>query len=106
MNYIQLIPKSNRWTNTLLKGFGKVPDLPVTKFVACDENEQPITHTVSYYKVSFRDRLKFLFSGDVYLCIRADTHPPIAVGIGEFFQPVSVEKPYDSYAGVEHGRSR
>jgi len=59
-----------------------VPNLPITRWTTQDG--QVITS--SFYKVSFWDRLKFLFDGRIYVSLYGKTHQPMSVGIGQMFK--------------------
>lgn len=82
MKYVQIKPATAWHVNAKLRGTASIPDLPVTRYI---QDSRPVTS--SLYRVSFWQRLKFLFSGgNIHVSVWAETHPPIAVGIGNLFE--------------------
>ncbi len=81
MIYQQLTPLKLWHTNGILKGSAGIPNLSVTRYEQDGE-----TVTASSYRLTFRQRLKFLFCGRVHVCMFGVTHSPMAVGIGELFK--------------------
>lgn len=82
MKVVILGPKKEWHTNSALKGFRDVPDLPVTTFHFNDGNA-----VASIWRVGWWGRLKFLFDGRINLVVQGSTHPPVSVSIGEYFSP-------------------
>jgi hypothetical protein len=73
----ELWPIETWHTNTVLKGFDDVQDLPITSWP--EENR-----IMSVWKVkSIWWRIKFLFSGEISFMCWGDTHPPVSIMIGE-----------------------
>ncbi len=81
MKVVILGPKKEWHTNSALKGFADIPDLPVTTFHFDAKNA-----VASIWKVDWLDRLKFLFDGRINLVVMGQTHPPVSVSIGEYFR--------------------
>lgn len=80
MKYVQLVPREESHTNRayVLPG---LKDLPATAYA---QDGNPCI--ASCYRVSFFDRLRFIFSGKITVSLQTDDlHPPIAVGIGNMF---------------------
>jgi len=63
-------PIETEYTNTKLKGYDDIPDLPIVKL------EGAICST---WKFNFWDRLLILFTGQVHLHALGNTHPPVAL---------------------------
>lgn len=82
-HYTHLLPIRQWHTNANLKGFGDVMDLPVTRYTAAGTERVQC----SVWKMSLWQRIKFLFSrGKLFIHVtHVKTHPPIALGFGEFF---------------------
>lgn len=75
VKHYDLFPITKWHTNSTLKGFGDVVDLPITKFPGL---------IISVWKVkSVWWRVRFLFSGEVSFMCQGATHPPISIIIGE-----------------------
>lgn len=71
-----LEPISEWHTNSALKGYDDIPDLPITRF---DDGTM-----ASVWKIkSIWWRLKFLLTGKLTMTIMGQTHPPVGLHIGE-----------------------
>lgn len=71
----ELWPIEKWHTNSILKGFDDVADLPITVFKETNQ-------IASIWKVdSFWERLKFLWSGEVTFLCWGNTHPPINISL-------------------------
>jgi len=81
MKYICLDPKYHRLSNTVLKGWEGVSDLTCVRY----DTEQGDKCIASYFRLTFWQRIRFLFCGRIFLHILGTSQPPIALGIGEFF---------------------
>lgn len=81
MKFKQLFPREEWHTNRLFKGNGEIGDLPATVYGVGERRAVACS-----YRLSFWERILFLFSGRIYVCIFGESLPPTAVGIGEFFE--------------------
>lgn len=82
MKTVSAVPIKTAHSNAMLRGFDDVVDLHVTRVQYSDGREA----TVSVWKVGFWSRLKFIFDGRINFICMADTHPPIAIAIGDLGQ--------------------
>lgn len=82
MKLVTLGPRKSGHTNSLLRGYDGVPDLPTTTFVFEEQG-----YVASLWRVSLWDRIRFVFDGRINLVAMGKTHPPISVSIGEYFSP-------------------
>lgn len=81
MQYLQILPVKEWHTNDVLGESPGIPDLPITRYQG---RGGPCV--ASSYRVTFLQRLRFLFSnGQITLSIAAVNHPPLAVGLGDMF---------------------
>ena len=86
MKLVTLGPTKEHHTNSGLKGYADIPDLPTTVFNFEEQN-----YVASIWRVSWWDRIKFLFDGRINLVVMGKTHPPVSVSIGEYFCPGGAE---------------
>lgn len=81
MKFKQLLPQNEWHTNRIFKGGPGIGDLPATVYGTGERRA-----IACAYRVSFLERIAFLFSGKIYVCIFGESLPPTAIGIGEFFE--------------------
>lgn len=80
MKFVELKP-SNEWhTSGVLKGGPGIPDLPMTRVKYADGT----IAIASVWRVSFWNRIKFIFDGRIYFMAYGETHPPVCIGVGDF----------------------
>lgn len=74
-------------TNGKLSGreFQNVIDLPVTFMADEGVHGPPYKFTMSVWKVPFWKRFAFLFSGKVNFITMGQTHPPVSITVGNYF---------------------
>lgn len=79
LKYQQLKPIAEKYNNRIfeLPGCGK---LPATVYEGSSGRA-----IASAYRLTFLQRVKFLFSGKIYVSVLGLGHPPLAVGIGNLF---------------------
>jgi hypothetical protein len=82
MNYQHLMPEKHPLANTVLKGWASVSDLSCVRYKTSEGDNCVAT----YFRLTFWQRLRFLFCGKIFIHVLGKTQPPIALGIGEFFQ--------------------
>lgn len=83
MKYEQINPIEEPHCNRIftLDGCG---DLPATVYFIDESQEHRAI--ASHYRLSVKQRIKFLFSGKIYVSVLGLAQPPIAVGIGNLFE--------------------
>lgn len=70
-------PVTEWHTNTALKGYGDIPDLPITKLD--DESLASV-----WYQPSIWARIIFLFTGKITMSCLGYTHPPVGLHHGDY----------------------
>lgn len=80
MKVVNLDPIKSKHANSVLRGFGDVVDLPITRVEFADKTEA----VVSVWSASIWTRIRFLFCGEVNLVVRGLTHPPVSICLGDW----------------------
>lgn len=81
MKPVQVMPGTPWHATGLMKGYGDIPDLPITLYM---QDSAPAV--ASSYRLSFLQRLRFLFNGWIHVSVFGSVHPPMAVIIGDQFK--------------------
>jgi hypothetical protein len=81
MKYMAIMPARHRLSNLVLRGGPGVQDLECVRYEA-----DSATFIATYYRLTFWQRVRFLFSGEIYLNVMGKTQPPVALGVGDFFE--------------------